>query len=140
MNKYIAFLTATYICTAPAVLAEIGEKTAEIENASWQAVPETAETTQDYSESAYIDVNGISKTGDVVIFDVVNSDASYGRVEGNCSTFQLRSLRWGRFLTKTEVTYIEQNSNGVFTAANPYQLRLLNYACNSSTIPKKSLQ
>lgn len=134
MKTYIAFLTATCIGAAPIAVAEVGEKTAEIENASWQAVPETSGTSQEYSEPAYIDVNGISRTDDLVIFDVVNSDASYGRVEGNCLTFQLRSLRWGRFLTKIQVSYIEQNSNGAFIAANPYQLKLLTYACNTPPI------
>lgn len=135
----MALLTATCIGAAPIAVAEVGEKTVEIENASWQAVPETADTTQDHAEPAYIDVNGIIKNGDLVTFDVVNSDASYGRVEGNCLTFQLRSLRWGRFLTRVQVSYVEQSSNGAFMAANPYQLKLLTYACKPPSFNKKYL-
>lgn len=110
---------------------KIGEKTIEITSASWQAVPNTEGATEGYIDPAYIDINGIKKEENKVIFDVVNPDASYGRVEGNCSTNQIRSLRIGHFLTKTKVSYIEQSSDSWYEA-NPYQIKLLKFTCDYS--------
>jgi hypothetical protein len=131
LKTSIAFLTATYILAAPSPSAEIVEKTVEIRNASWQKVPDTTSTEEGYTDSAFLDINGISRNGDLVIFDVVNSDASYGRVEGNCRTNQIRSLRMGNFLSDTQVSYIEQDSESLLEA-NPYQIKLLKFACNAS--------
>lgn len=128
----IAFLTATCISAAPSPRADLGEKTAEIGNASWQKVPDTASTDEGFTDPAFIDIKGISRNGNIVVFDVVNSDASYGRVEGNCQTNQIRSLRMGYFLSHTRVTYTEQN-NESWSGATSYQIKLLRLACTRSS-------
>jgi len=127
----LAFLTATYILTTPSTSPGIGEKTAEIRNVSWQEVPDTASTDEEYADPAFIDINGIGRNGNLVIFDVVNPDASYGRVEGDCKTNQFRSLRLGIFLTSAKVSYVEPN-NTAWIQANLYQKKLLRFACNKS--------
>lgn len=129
MKISIALLTATYLLTAPSTSPGIEEKTAEIRNASWQEVPDTGSLDEGYTDPAFIDINGISRTGDLVIFDVINPDASYGRVEGNCKTNQFRSLRLGHFLSATKVFYIEQNSLAL-SSPNSYQVNILRFACN----------
>lgn len=121
---------ATYIFTAPSTSPGVEEKTAEMKNVSWQEVPDTASNDEGYTDPAFIDINGINRNGDLIIFEVVNPDASYGRVEGNCKTNQFRSLRLGHFLSSTKVSYIEQN-NLAWLEANPYQTNLLKFACNS---------
>ena len=128
MKTSIALLTATYILTAPSTSPGIGEKTAEIRNASWQEVPDTASMDEEYTDPAFIEINGIGRNGNLVIFDVVNPDASYGRVEGNCRTKQFRSLRLGIFLSSTKVSYLEQN-NAAWIEASSYQRKLLSFAC-----------
>ncbi len=132
MKTSIAFLSAAYILAAPSASPDRVEKTAEIKKASWQAVPDTLSPDEGFNEPAFININGIIKKGDLVIFDVVNPDASYGRVEGNCQTNQFRSLRFGIFVSATQVSYIEQN-NEAWIDANPYQRKLLILACNSSS-------
>ncbi|HEY9614775.1 hypothetical protein [Allocoleopsis sp.] len=122
---------ATYIFTAPSTNSAIEEKTAEIKNVSWQKVPDTASTEEGYTDPAFIDINGINRNKDLVIFDVVNPDASYGRVEGNCTTNLVRSLRLGSFLSSTKISYIEQN-NLALSQATPYQINLLKLACHAS--------
>ncbi|MEW5858883.1 MAG: hypothetical protein AB1861_16110 [Cyanobacteriota bacterium] len=131
MKVSLAFLTAISMIAVPSSSPKIGEKTAEITNASWQEVPDTASTAEGYVDPAYININGISRNSDRVIFEVINPDVSYGRVEGNCSTNQIRSLRIGYFLSKTQVSYIEQNSE-FWNKANSYQINILKFACNNS--------
>lgn len=132
MKALIALLTTTSFLTAPSVSPGVGEKTADINNASWQAVPDTAGTQEGFTDPAFIDTNGISRNQDIVVFEVVNPDASYGRVEGNCKTEQIRSLRLGNFLSATQVSYIEQN-NQSWSMANSYQIKLLKFACRTSS-------
>jgi hypothetical protein len=126
----IAFLSAAYLLAAPSASPERVEKTAEIKNASWQAVPDTVSPDEGFNEPAFININGILRKGDLVIFDVVNPDSSYGRVEGNCQTHQFRSLRFGIFVSSTQVSYTEQN-NEAWLDASPYQKKLLILACNT---------
>ena len=132
MKISIAFLSAAYFLAAPSTSPERVEKTAEIKNASWQAVPDTVSPDEGFNEPAFININSILRKGDVVIFDLVNPDASYGRVEGNCQTSQFRSLRFGIFVSPTQVSYAEQN-NEAWSDANPYQKKLLILACNTSS-------
>lgn len=132
MKTSLVLLTTTYMLTASSASPEIAEKTQEIKNAVWQEVTDTAGTDEGYTDPAFIDINGISRTGDLIIFDVVNPDASYGRVEGNCKTNQFRSLRFGWFLSSTKVSYIDQN-NLAWSDASSYQRQLLNFACGKSS-------
>ncbi|HEY9666046.1 MAG TPA: hypothetical protein V6C91_04540 [Coleofasciculaceae cyanobacterium] len=132
MKAFIALLTTTSFWAAPTVSPGIEEKTADIKNASWQVVPDTAGTEEGYTDPAFIDINSISRNQDIVVFEVINPDVSYGRVEGNCKTEQIRSLRLGSFLSATQVSYIEQN-NQSWSMANPYQIKLLKFACRTSS-------
>jgi len=130
LKTHLVLITASYIFSAPYASAEIGENTAEIMNASWQEVPDTAGTEPGYTDSAYININSISRKGNLVIFDVVNSDVSYARVEGNCRKNQFRPLRQGEFLSATRVSYQEHNENEPWAEANSYQIELISFACN----------
>ena len=132
MKTSLVLLTTTYILTASSASPEIAEKTQELTNVAWQEVTDIAGTDEGYTDPAFIDINGISRTGNLIIFDVVNPDASYGRVEGNCKTNQFRSLRFGRFLSYTKVSYIEQN-NVAWSDTSSYQRQLLQFACARSS-------
>jgi hypothetical protein len=128
----LAFLAATYILISPSTSPGIGGKTAEIKNAAWQKVPDTEGTESGYTDAAFIDINGITRNSALVVFDVVNPDAGYSRVEANCQTNQFRTLRLGIFLTPTRVSFIEQSDLSWLTA-NSYQSKLLKFACNTSS-------
>jgi hypothetical protein len=132
LKTSLVLLTTAYILTASSASPEVAEKTQEIRDAAWQEVMDTAGTDEGYTDPAFIDINGISRNGDLIIFDVVNPDASYGRVEGNCKTNQFRSLRFGRFLSSTKISYIEQN-NVAWSDASSYQRQLLKFACGRSS-------
>lgn len=129
MKRSAAFLTIISIMLTPSANAEI----AEISNASWQEVLDTTptETTEsEFNDPAYIDINSIVRNGNLIRFDLVNSDASYGRVEGNCRTNQIRSLRFGYFQSVTHVIYTEQEET--WADATLYQRKLLRFACDAS--------
>jgi len=127
LKRSAALFAIACVLAAPCANAE----TAEIKNPSWQEVPGTAPTANtdpQFSGPAYIDINGIERDEDLVIFDIVNSDASYSRVEGNCKTNQFRPLRFGHFETQTTVIYQEYDES--WKAANEYQGQLLRFACS----------
>jgi hypothetical protein len=94
-------------------------------NPQWEAVPDTYSPA--LGDSAYMDMHGIVRTGDEVVFDVVNPDVSYGRLQGNCSTGELRGIRFGEFQSATQVVFDEISES----LTSPYQQTLLSYACSA---------
>ncbi|MEO0984744.1 MAG: hypothetical protein AAFY20_04260 [Cyanobacteria bacterium J06639_14] len=101
-------------------VAQSPEVTDELENPEWQEV-----------EPAFIDIANIQRNGDFVIFDTVDYEAGYTRLEGNCSTNQVRTLRDGYFLSMTTVSYRDFSEPTVheFADSSPLQQQLLEVAC-----------
>lgn len=104
---------------------------AEIKNPSWQEVPGTrADSNSQDSDPAFINVNGIVKNGNVLTYDLVNSDAAgYERVQTNCKTGQFRTIRFGDFKSSTRVSY-QNIVNSWQKPTSSYQRALLKFVCN----------
>lgn len=102
----------------------------EITNPSWQEVPDTLapDAEEPYNSPAYIDVNSIVTDGAIISYDIVNPNASYGRVETNCHTNQFQAIRKGYFQTTTRVNYISQ-IDPWSDATEPYHQALLSFVC-----------
>ncbi|MBW4441573.1 MAG: hypothetical protein KME10_10135 [Plectolyngbya sp. WJT66-NPBG17] len=73
----------------------------ELKNPAWQEVPGTASNTS----SSYVEVNGMTRKGDTLSYDVVNWDAGYSRVEMNCKAQQFRTVRMGYFESRSRINY-----------------------------------
>jgi hypothetical protein len=113
----------------------------ELINPSWREVPGTAdpENSQSgsqysagsqYSDPAYINENSKIERGETIIYDLVNSDASYTRVEFNCETLQYRNLRSGYFESSTRVNFSSKVGGWAYPTS-PYHSKLLTFVCFS---------
>ena len=109
----------------------VNAEVSELKNPSWKEVPNThsSKAIEQYARPAFVDINGIIQKGETVIFDLVNPDVSYSRVEANCKTNNLRSIRQGDFESKTRINYASLISSWNF-ARGEYQQALLNFICS----------
>lgn len=124
-----AILLISLIFRSLPVNAEVGE----LNNPLWEEVPNThsSKAIGQYARPAFVDINGIIQKGETVIFDLVNPDASYARVEANCKTNQFRAIRQGDFESKTRIHYARRINSWNF-ARGEYQQALLNFICSPS--------
>jgi hypothetical protein len=81
-----------------------------IKNAKWEKIPGTEPSEADvnanqYDEPAFLNTNGIIKKGGIVMYDIVNPDASYARLQTNCQTKNFRTIRVGSFISGSKVEY-----------------------------------
>ena len=107
--------------------AQSSELTDELDNPEWQEV-----------EPAFIDIANIQRNdNDLVIFDTVDYEAGYTRLEGNCRTNQVRTLRDGYFLSTTTVSYrdFSESASHEFSDPSPLQQQLLDIACYLVSLP-----
>ena len=114
-------LISTALASSPGIhAAQTPELTDELIDTVWQEV-----------EPAFIDVANIQREGDRVIFDTVDYEAGYTRLEGDCSTNQVRTLRDGYFLSMTTVSYrdFSESHTHEFADPSPLQQQLLDIAC-----------
>ena len=96
----ISFMTFLLIPTS--AKAEI----AEIINPSWQEIPGTISPgISQYNEPTYVNKNRVSESGNILTYDLVESDAGYARIEVNCQTNQYRAIHKGFFESNTRVNY-----------------------------------
>lgn len=131
MKKLILF-TVTFILFATPLTAkeivEVGRKFV------WVAVPGTLSSSEIGNRDAdldlhYINTNRLVRHGNLVVFEVVSPDASYTRLQGNCSTKKLREHYRGSFDSENKLVY--QNVNYYsWHIANELEQKLLNFACN----------
>lgn len=80
---------------------------AEIKNPAWKEVPGTKPVNprEGYEDPWYVDVNGITKSGNIITFDAVGSDVSYARIQIDCKTNLGRAIRQGYFKSETQVDF-----------------------------------
>lgn len=123
-----AFLAASIsMLISASAKAEIGT----FNSPSWQEVPNTGGgSNEQYSDPAYVDVNGIQKNGDIITYDLVGVDASYSRVEANCVKNQFRTIRQGDFISATEVGYDEYYNEPWTEATSSYHVALMSFICS----------
>jgi len=124
MKSFNCVLFIPLLFTSTLSLAEIGE----IKNASWQTVPNTFDSENE--DSDYLDVNGVTRQNNIVMFDLVTSNAAYERVQINCDSHKLRATRQGFFESKTRINYSDEPSNSWINASGSYKQALLKFACN----------
>lgn len=72
----------------------------DLKNPAWKEVPGTQ-----FDGTAYVNLNGIQKTGSRILYDVVNAEAAYSRVEMDCQRQQFRTVRIGYFETRSRINY-----------------------------------
>lgn len=82
-----------------------------------------------YSNPAYVDVNEITRNDDISIYDLVDTDGGYTRVETNCRTRQFRAVRKGFFESSTQVNYMNQVAHWQEPTSS-YHKALLTFMCN----------
>jgi len=107
----------------------------ELLNTSWAMVPGSysSNETNGFQGSAHININGISRNKEFVIFDMLGIDADYGRIEGNCKKDWWRTIRSGTYNqvkgTNVRVSFLQRRENW---SANPnhYQQTILSFVCN----------
>lgn len=97
----------------------------ELKNPAWQKVPGTALNTN----PSYIEVNGITKKGNTIAYDVVNWDAGYSRVEMNCKAQQFRTVRMGYFESRSRIQYKPVNDPWI-KPETPYHKALAAFVCS----------
>ena len=121
-----ALMLLIIISPLPAI-AEVSE----LKNPSWKEVPNSTSpnAAEQFNEPAFVDMNGIVQKDDSIVFDMVNSDVGYARVEVKCSTNQLRSLREGYFKSKTQIDYVNKTYPWS-DASGAYQKALMNFFCS----------
>lgn len=72
----------------------------ELKNPAWKAVPGT-----EFDGTAYVETNSVRRSGQKVIYDVVNAEAAYSRVEMDCKAQRFRTVRAGYFETRSRIHY-----------------------------------
>ena len=127
------FIVVSLFISLPAK-AEVSE----IINPDWQAVPRTKPTAEiggelgelgESTEPAFVNVNGITKNGDLLTYDMINPDFSYQRVEMNCKTSRYRRTRTGDFKSSTRVTYTS-TPNPWEKVSDSYYRALYKFVCS----------
>ncbi|WP_190556640.1 hypothetical protein [Anabaena sphaerica] len=105
-----------------------------IKNANWEKVPGTEPSqanidANQYDEPAFLNTNGIIKKGGIVMYDIVNPDASYARLQTNCQTKNFRTIRVGQFISDSKVEY--QNIVGEWGKASElYHILIVDFVCS----------
>jgi hypothetical protein len=74
-----------------------------------------------------VNLNSITRHGDVVVFEGVSPEAVYMRFQGNCGTQEMKTLHVGEFLSSTSITY--RYAYDEWSLAEGWQLALLDFVC-----------
>jgi hypothetical protein len=129
MKLTVMCLACTFLFVVSPARAEVSE----IENPSWQEVPntDTPGNNEQYDSPAYVDINGIIRDADIVIFDMIESNVNYVRVEANCRTRKFRTLRQGFFESSTRINYVNQTSPWT-QAESAYNRASLTFVCSQN--------
>lgn len=111
-------------------VAQANTYTERLNNAVWQEVP-GADVGCDPIPTR-IDMNGIIRNGNLVVFDATGYQGFYYRLEGDCTTREVRILRHGMASGETEFTYTEGAREELANRMLGLHLQLLDFACNAS--------
>ncbi|MFN4877691.1 MAG: hypothetical protein ACK5GT_14715, partial [Aphanizomenon sp.] len=108
-------------------------ETEKIKNPSWVKIPGTEPSTQDiksgFDEPAFLNINGIIKKGGIITYDIVDPNASYSRLQTNCTTKNFRAIRVGEFNSNSIVKY--QNIIGEWEKASElYHILIVEFVCS----------
>ncbi len=101
--------------------------TVRFTNPNWRVVP-GAEVGR-HSAETLMNMNSLSKQGEVVTFEVLGYQGSYQQMTGNCRTQQVAVTRQG-LQTRDGANYRETAPNEV--AVTNWHRRLLRFACQNS--------
>jgi hypothetical protein len=110
----------------------------ELPNASWIEVPGSrapnlSDPEEQYDEPAFVDINGLTRKGDVVIFDLVESDASYRRLETDCRRNLYRLTRFGFFESTSRVNFSTPVSTWVPADSDTYKKSIITFVCRDQS-------
>jgi hypothetical protein len=100
-----------------------------LSNSIWREVPGTrSNKSPDFDDYALVDINSISKNGDITTYDLVESNWNYARIEVNCQTKEFRAIRYGYFESKDRVNYGSRTANWQ-QPSNSYQRSVQSFVC-----------
>ncbi|MEM6835326.1 MAG: hypothetical protein AAF609_00595 [Cyanobacteria bacterium P01_C01_bin.120] len=124
-----AFLIGLFISFSSALAGIL-----ELDNPAWEEVPGTADPLVDeqFSGSAYVDVNSLVDNGEILTFDMVGSAGDYVRMEVDCNTSEFRALRLGFFESQTRAEYREVNDPWQVASEGSYQGAVVSFVCSFS--------
>jgi hypothetical protein len=106
-----------------------------IRNPKWIAVPGTLRPSY-AGDPAFVDINSISKNGDITTYDLIESNGNYARIEINCQTKEFRDIRYGYFETKDRVNFTNRADRLALAFSPPenlYQKSIISFACKKSS-------
>lgn len=95
----------------------------ELKNPAWQEVPNTQ-----FDGTAYIEMNGITKSGTKRTYDLVNSEAAYSRVEMDCKAQRFKTIRMGYFESRSRINYKSVDDPWI-KPETPYHKALAAFVC-----------
>jgi len=102
--------------------------TVRFTNPSWRVVPGAA-VGRNPAETS-MNMNSLSRQGEVVTFEVIGYQGSYQQMQGNCRTRQVAVTRQG-LQTRDGANYRETAPNEV--SITSWHRRLLRFACQNSS-------
>lgn len=117
--RSILFISAALLIATPAQA-----ETFELQNPAWKPVPNT-----EVNGTSYIETNSIIKSDDKIIYDLVNAEAAYSRVEMDCEAQQFRTIRMGYFTTRSRINYTTVNDPWMKPETN-YHKALAAFICS----------
>ena len=83
-----------------------------LKNPLWKEIPGTkSNLNPHYSDPASINLNSVIRDGDIITYDLVNTDSGYTRIETNCKSRQSRSIRQGFFESSSRVNFISKKDS-----------------------------
>jgi len=111
-----------------------------LRNPKWTAVPGTSTPSYGDGDSAFVDINSMSRNGDVTTYDLIERNGNYARIEVKCQTKEFRDIRYGYFETNNRVNFSDRSGGNAFTTPeNTYQKSIQAFACRiASNIGSKS--
>jgi hypothetical protein len=107
-----------------------------LKNPSWKAIPGAAigRPSRGFVDTL-INTNSIDRQGNKITFDLTGRQSFYHRVQGDCSTRQVRLLRGGTYGADNKVYYRllnEEDNNGVIESTRNLHRTALDFACKQS--------
>lgn len=121
----VAGLFGIIVC---AIAAPANAAIADLANPTWREVPGTARPSSSRDSSLFVDSRNLQRQGAIATVDLIQTDASYERVEANCATQELRGTRKGYFVSSNRINY--QTISGTwFKAKESDDKALVRFVC-----------
>jgi hypothetical protein len=106
------FSLAIFIFTLGLIVDSGSAEVSSLNSPLWKEIPDTKlNASSQYSDPANVNLNSVIRKGDIITYDLANSDAGYARMETNCKNRQSRSIRQGFFDSSSRVNFISKKDS-----------------------------